>query len=271
MFRRFKTNRDKDVTHKSDEIISFLQKEKNLKNVKQIAEQFLGNEPIIEYNYKDDVLFIINEEASLYHIVHSTIKLEKLANAVSANENEIMMDIGANVGLFSYFYKKKFPKTKAYLFEPDKKLLPVIEKNLNKFGEYWIVNAAITDFDGEIDFFRNPKSSQTNSTELVALLPFIEPGGFVSEKVVCQSLLSFCLGNKIEKIDTLKIDIQGGEYKALRHSEEVLKFTKEILIEICFLMPDTVPLITLMDKYFKNSEPINDIIMGADIKFFQGI
>lgn len=266
--RLFKKNDSNKTGNKFENIVLSLQSEKRLINVKRIAEQFYSNEPIIEYQYKDDILYIINEEASIYHIVHSTVKLEKLALAVQEKENKVMFDIGANVGLFGYFYKKRFPNASSFLFEPDEKLLLVIEKNMNRFDNYQIINSAISNYDGEVDFFYNPFSSQTNSTEIEALLPFLEEGKIKKSKISCRSLASFCDEYNIQRIDTLKIDIQGGEYKALVHSKEMLKNTKEVLVEICFLMPDTIPLVGLMEKYYKNCEPINDIIMGADLKFF---
>ncbi len=252
---------------KESNTIVYLKKDLNLKHLNQIEEQIKSNEKIIEYNYKDDKLYIVNEEASLYHIVNTTSKLEKLANSIVSNEVDIMFDIGANVGIFGYFFKKKYPNANIFLFEPDKKLLPIIEKNLSKFIKNTIINSAVSDFNGEIDFFYNPNSSQTNSTEIEALLPFIEKKHIIKNSVPCTTLNTFCKENQIYQIDVLKIDIQGGEYRALKSSEETLKFTKEILLEVCFLMPETIPLINLMYQHYKNYKPINEIIMGADLKF----
>lgn len=252
---------------KESETILYLKKELNLKYLNQIEEQLKSNQEIIEYHYKDDKLYIINEQSCLYHIVNSTSKIEKLANSIVSNEVDVMFDIGANIGLFGYFFKKKYPNANMFLFEPDKKLLPIIEKNLQKFTKKTIINSAVSDFNGEIDFFYNPNSSQTNSTEIEALLPFIDKNDIIKSTVACTTLKSFCEKSKITAIDVLKIDIQGGEYKALKSSEDILGFTKEVLLEVCFLMPETIPLINLMYQHYKNYDPINEIIMGADLKF----
>jgi len=253
---------------KEDSHLAYLKKEPLIKYPERICEQLRSNIPIIEYHYKDDLLYIINEAASLYHIVNSTSKLEKLANAVKMDANGNILDIGANVGIFSYFIKKKFPSANLFSFEPDKKLIPIIKKNLSQFNNYHIIEAAISSYDGEIDFFYNIDSSQVNSTEIDALLPFTTKDQMQNNKVNCKTIVSFCKENNINSIDVLKIDIQGGEYKALKSSESVFKITNQILIEICFLMPEAIPLINLVSNYYKKQEPINEIIMGADLRFF---
>jgi FkbM family methyltransferase len=253
---------------RNNSIVDYLRKEPNLQSPKQIADQINSKEPVISFRYKDDQLYIINEEVALYHIVHTTAKMEKLADAVPKNSTGVMLDIGANVGLYSYFYKKRCPDAKAFLFEPDKRLVPVIEKNLQHFSNWEVLNSAVGETSGQIDFFFNPKSSQTNSTEREALLPFMKNEEIVGEKVQSLRLSDFCSQRNIQSIETLKIDIQGGEFKVLKASEDILTITKTAFVEICFLMPDTIPLVKLMDQYFKKYEPVTEIIMGADLKFY---
>lgn len=203
------------ILAKGDPNIAYLQKNTAIKHPKRISEQLRSDCPIIEYQYKDDTLHIINEPASLYHIVNSTQKLEKLANTTIGYDNGNIMDIGANVGIFAYFIKKRFPSANLFSFEPDKKLLPIIEKNLSQFKNYQIIECAISDYDGEIKLFYNIDSSQVNSTEVDALTPFTTIEKMKSNKVKCRTISSFCQEHNIKNIDLLKIDIQGGEYKAL--------------------------------------------------------
>ena len=253
---------------RKDQQLTYLEKASAIKYPKRIIEQLRSNESIIEYHYQDDVLYIINEPASLYHIVNSTVKLEKLSNAIEVAPQGTIFDVGANVGIFAYFIKKKFPSANLFCFEPDKKLIPNVRKNLSQFKHYQIIEKAVTNYDGEIDFFYNVDSSQVNSTEIDALTPFTTSDKMECNKVNCITIDSFCKENNITTIDLLKIDIQGGEYKALNASENVFKITKQMLVEICFLMPETMPLINLVSSHYTKNEPINEIIMGADLRFF---
>lgn len=248
--------------------IQYLSKEPHLRDLEQIAKQIHDRVPVIAYRYKEHLIHIINEESAIYHIVHTTAKMEKLAGASTAQNGGTLLDIGANIGLFTYFYKKKNPLSRVYLFEPDKRLVPVIKKNLEGFNNYEIIEAAVSDIDGELTFFTNPNSSQTNSTEYEAVVPFASEQSIVKTTVRSIKLSTFCNDRQIRHISTLKIDIQGGEYLALDSSKELLKIADEALVEICFLMPNTIPLIKLMDNYYKKHQPISEIIMGADLKFY---
>src|ERR1700754_1147899 len=110
-----------NLLKRNNSIVDYLRKEPNLQNPKQIADQINSKEPVISFRYKEHQLYIINEEVALYHIVHTTAKMEKLADAVPKNSTGIMLDIGANVGLYSYFYKRRCPDATTFLFEPDKR------------------------------------------------------------------------------------------------------------------------------------------------------
>jgi FkbM family methyltransferase len=254
---------------KSNPTIDLLKKEKNLSNIRELADQIHSKEPVITYRYKDDVIKIINEQASLYHIVHTTSKMEKLAEACMIIDEGVMLDIGANIGLFTYFYKKRNPNVQSYLFEPDKRLIPIINANLSSFGNFEIINKAVGEKNEVIDFYVNPQSSQTNSFLIESITPFLNKNDILFIKIESINLKDFCLQKKINTINTLKIDIQGSEFPVLSASEQVLDITQEAIIEICFLMPNTIPLIKLVDKHFQKSAPITEIIMGADIKFFK--
>lgn len=248
--------------------LNALRHAKGLKNASRIEEQLNEKVDIIRYEYKDDIIYILNEPTALYHIVHTTPKMEKLGESCSIIERGVMLDIGANIGLFAYYYKKSNPKVKAFLFEPDQRLHQIIKLNLSNFQDFELIGKAVGVTTGKVDFYINPNSSQTNSLIIEAVTPFLEPTSILHKQVEAISLHDFCLLAKIEAIDALKIDIQGGEYDVLKAYEDVLKLTREALVEVCFLMPKTMELLTLLGKYYKNSAPVNDIIMGADVKFF---
>jgi FkbM family methyltransferase len=252
----------------SNSILAFLKQEKNLANIKQIEEQIRSNELIVNYRYKDDEISIINEEAAIYHIVKTTPKIEKLVASTGVENSGVTFDIGANIGLFSYYYKKRHPLSKIFLFEPDERLVPIIHQNMKSFNGYTLIQKAISDVDGQVTFYRNKKSSQTNSTELDAVTPFAKREDVISNTVSAITLNTFCRENSIDKIETFKIDIQGGEYRALKNSESVLNNIKEVLIEISFITDDAFHLIELINKHFKSYTTVNEVFMGADLRLY---
>jgi FkbM family methyltransferase len=258
----------KIFAQKKDERLDALISNRNIGNPEDILRQIDSGEKIIRYNYKDHTLYIFNEAATIYHIVNSTEKLEKLASCCETNDEGFCLDIGANVGLFSYFYKNLNPNSTIHLFEPDLRLIPVIKLNLASFTNCFIHGIALSGHNGKENFYINDQSSQTNSKNK-ANVEIFGAGKHIKEiQIPVTTLKEFLFLEDITNISCLKIDVQGSEYEILAETPTLLKFTKQLLLEVCFLMEDSIPTINLVSPYFKNSKPINSIIMGADLKFY---
>jgi FkbM family methyltransferase len=250
------------------ELIKQLSNNNLISNPEKIAKQIADNVKIIKYKYKNHTLYIFNEPATLYHIVNSTEKLEKLALACRQNSSGVCLDIGANVGIFSYFYKYYNPQATIHLFEPDSRLISAIKMNLENFDKCFIHEIAISNNTGNKSFYLNNKSSQTNSTIKDNVTLFASNDDIEKINVETTTLEKFLTVNQITSIDCLKIDVQGAEYEILNHSKTILGNIDQLLLEVCFLMEDTIPTLNLVSSYFIKSKPINSIIMGADLKFY---
>jgi hypothetical protein len=87
-------------------------------------------------------------------------------------------------------------------------------------------------------------------------------------QIQSSTLKDFLNSNNIKTISCLKIDVQGAEFEILSDSPDILKTIDQLLLEVCFLMDDSIPTINIVSPYFKKSTPINSIIMGADLKFY---
>lgn len=258
----------KIFSHKQDDRIYVLRSNKNIGNPEDILRQIDSGDIIIKYTYKNHTLHIFNEPATIYHITNSTEKLEKLASCCKPNDEGVCLDIGANVGLFSYFYKYYNPACTIHLFEPDLRLTPVIKLNLETFSNCFIHSIALSGQNGKETFYVNDESSQTNSKSRINVELFGADENIKEIQIQSSTLNSFLKNAKISHISCLKIDIQGAEYEVLSESPEILKSTEQLLLEVCFLMDDAIPTINLVSPFFKNSKPINSIIMGADLKFY---
>ena len=131
---------------------------------------------------------IINQEIFTDNIYQKYSKVQ---------EGDIVVDIGANVGAFSYLALKKNIKH-LYSIEPSRLLLPTLIKNIGESNKVDIVNYRIGNYeedkvvlqkDDGINIYDN-----ANSTfDTITFTNFIEK-------------------YKIKKIDFLKCDCEGGEY-----------------------------------------------------------
>jgi FkbM family methyltransferase len=139
----------------------------------------------------------------------------------------IIFDIGANIGQTAERYLDVFGSACVYCFEPFPGCYGELDRKFGKNTRVRTYPLAVSDVLGtcELHTFVN---SVTNS-----LLP-AAPGSaeFVADgqmketgKVIVGSVTidDFCCRNKIKRIDILKLDIQGGESRALGGAEKTLR------------------------------------------------
>ena len=111
--------------------------------------------------------------------------------------NDIVVDIGASVGSFTYSILNKNPKS-VYCVEPSRELFGSLVRNTSKFTTKTpivYVNKAISDNREDVKIFSGNQNvyGGNNNFETIKFKEFIDEYG-------------------IKKIDFLKLDCEGGEY-----------------------------------------------------------
>ena len=117
----------------------------------------------------------------------------------TVEEKDIVFDVGASVGPFTYTLKDKNPQ-KIYCFEPHKELFQTLKENVESDNTV-LINKAIGSVDGtqklaglfNEQFIETCESENIQDVETITFKSFIEQ-------------------NNISKIDFLKTDCEGGEY-----------------------------------------------------------
>jgi FkbM family methyltransferase len=158
---------------------------------------------------------------SLSHLIkeafidfHYFVALEK--------EKPIIFDIGSNIGITVLFFKKLYPKSIIYSFEPDPDTFALLKNNIekNNLRTVFPYNAGMSNVSGKavlyIPSWSNGSSSlfrekiEIEKGYAQACSATAEPQ--VSEKEVdiirCSDFLQ---ENRITHIDLLKIDVEGAE------------------------------------------------------------
>lgn len=148
------------------------------------------------------------------------------------NAPNVIFDIGANRGDTAIKYSNLFPKATIFAFEPFEETFKKLKDNVKDYPNINIYNFAISDKIGETFFYSN-KNEDTNS-----ILPSSKIGLSSDEQVktIGQTIINtdtidaFCVSHKIDKIDILKMDIQGAELMALTGAKKILDAKKIDLI-----------------------------------------
>lgn len=155
----------------------------------------------------------------------------------------LIIDAGANIGLFSVLMKSKFPQAKIICIEPGDANCGMLEKNLARYSDIEIIRAGLWHSDTRLQVMDKYDAGDSS------LVSEEDPGGNVT------GISMNTLVNKyaIERIDVLKIDIEGSEQALfLKNFEQWLPRVRMIIIELHdWLMPgSSKPFFDAIQKTF---------------------
>ena len=181
----------------------------NARNKNEVIDFGLGKKTITAYN-NESLQFLIKE-----------LFIEKVYIVKIKTASKIL-DAGSNVGLSICYFKEVFPNAVIDAYEPDESSFAALEKNIavNKINGVQVYKKAISDKNGFLytSFSSNFGSVNTQftdnemgiKTEAVRLLDIIENG-----------------------YDVIKLDIEGGEWRAMSDVilNKKLALSKNWLIE----------------------------------------
>lgn len=173
-------------------------------------------------------------------------------------EGDVVFDIGANIGLFSYYSILKGAK-KVYAFEPGISQSNAIKDNFN-FDNLRVEQKAVTEKTGVLRFSEHKTKSILS--------------GFFEEEVreedyniiECSSvnLMEYCKYNNIEKINFLKMDCEGSEYSIFESlSDEFIENIDKISMEYHFNSDGRVKY--LINRLENNGFVVETIDASSDV------
>jgi FkbM family methyltransferase len=151
---------------------------------------------------------------------------------LTPGENELFVDVGANLGQFSVPMGKR---TKVLAFEPDERNFELLQTNIHLNGVENNVKAvpiALADRNGKIRLFLGRAGIFSTVMDPISLSLGWIPEGI--REVDCITLDSALTRYGLRKIDWLKIDVEGSEFLVLTGARESMMTRKisNILIEI---------------------------------------
>ena len=183
------------------------------KNVKIIFE--FDNQIVFEKSY---VVYDTNNKNCLSDLyfydysvcINSYFEVFALKNysqyGISIEENDIVVDIGANVGSSIKLAIDNKCK-EIYCCEPNPVCIDVIKKYYGQNKNLYINDCAISDYTG----FGELSLITIDSTSTAAKISHNNQDNYVSLKIKTKTFKDFISDNNISKIDFLKVDCEGGE------------------------------------------------------------
>ncbi len=140
----------------------------------------------------------------------------------------IVFDVGAETGRYTRGYLEMFPEAVVYAFEPAPEPLLKLREIAAEEPRLKIVPVAVLDEVGSTAFNLATASVYNSVLEM-------QPG-WTDHTMISQvevpsiTLDAFCEEHGIEKVDVLKIDVQGAELRVLRGAVKILQTGVRVIL-----------------------------------------
>lgn len=141
--------------------------------------------------------------------------------------NLTVFDVGAHHGDSVNEFLTLFPNAQIFAFEPESANFGILAQKFKISSKISLMNMAVGNKNIKTDFYRNNYSA-TNSLlpiNSVEINRWADSNDFYQEAVLQVDQITidkFCIDRKIDIINILKLDIQGGELMALEGASEML-------------------------------------------------
>jgi len=168
-------------------------------------------------------------------------------------KNPIVIDVGANIGDYTNTILNINKNAKVFAIEPHPKTFKKLKVNIIS-ENIQLFNVGISDRQGILELFdykNNDGSSHASLYEDV--IEDLHKGEVVSHKVEVNTLDEL-IGKKVDRIDLLKIDTEGNEYKVLLGARQLLNSQKINAIQFEFNEMNIISKTTFKDFWDLLSE-----------------
>ena len=170
-----------------------------------------------------------------------------ISRFINPERPQVIFDVGANVGDWAADVLRKNPAHQVHLFEPQQRLAEQLRK---RFPNARVNACATSDARGELELF---DYSEHGGSEHATLLPnvieSIHAGKSRKASVPICRLDEYCLDAGVEKIDFLKVDVEGFELKTLKGCGKLVSQARIEAIQFEFNEMNIVSRVYLTDFF----------------------
>ena len=186
---------------------------------------FVMNQKLLKIHTNEDILLYLDSKDSLGLSFNKYYELNETHYILNNIKDDMhIIDIGANIGYYTTLFCKKAYNGIIYAFEPDLENFSLLEKNTSKnhFSNVKLFNKACGEACCEKELYL---SSHNKGDHRLYDVTNEKRNRVQVNVVTLDSLLS-----DIDRLDFIKIDIQGYELPALKGAIGLLKRFKPIVL-----------------------------------------
>lgn len=206
----------------------FLKKILGLEFIKPISIAFFEDIRLSTKNrFKEEETYFLNKKIKVpdvasFNFIKKELFNQEIYKFSTNNDNPLIIDCGANIGLSVIYFKKLYPNARVIAFEPDKKVFEYLKYNIHDafgFKDIELIQKGLWDSEKTLRFYgegadggRIMKENELNnniiSIETIRLREYLN-----------------------QPVDFLKIDIEGAEIRVLKDCRDLLSNVSNLFVE----------------------------------------
>jgi len=221
-----------------------------------LKHSYLKKQGIKKICLRNGLKFIVNLNKKEHTVVQDLILTKVYKYSYNRKNVNIILDVGANIGVYTILIAKMYPKATVYSFEPNPDVIDRYKKNikLNNIKNNILLEYGLSDKNTNKILYIDKDNS------LISSMKFEEVNEFsnsISEiKIKTISVNSFLNKYNIEYIDIIKLDCEGYEKEIFEQLDKI-NFIKKIRYIVTDIQNNNI-------KFVKNLLKINNF----EIKLF---
>ena len=158
-------------------------------------------------------------------------------------EGEYVLDVGANLGLFSCYAANK--RCHVYACDPDTTCIEILNKQKELYPDnIEVIPLGLSDSEGPQTFYESDACSISSM--------YIPRGNITEKTIMTDTIDNLVKKGVIKRVDYIKADIEGAERYMLQGAVETLK-TQKPKLSICTYHYKDDPLV--LEKIIKDANP----------------
>jgi FkbM family methyltransferase len=161
--------------------------------------------------------------------------LNKIAWVSAVRRGSTVLDIGANRGIYTEFFARKVGRRGAvYAFEPVQASFDILRERCAVFGNVHPIHAGLSDRAGRVPIYIPGADLQQASLATHAGGSWSQGAEVRREDVDVVTLDEWEAQRQVGRIDFIKLDAEGAEYRILRGARATLKRHQPLIyMEVC--------------------------------------
>lgn len=150
------------------------------------------------------------------------LALQYLINFNELDRNGLIIDIGANIGEFSFSFKRN-GFTNFLCIEPERTEAEICDKNIYS-GEHKTLQTCLFSSQGTVKFYHHNETGDSSAFPNNLNWPY--------DEIECNTLDNIVIARSITAIELIKLEAEGAEPEVLQGAVQSLKITKYVLADL---------------------------------------